>query len=268
MCGVERLVARRPPGPTSTGLRPPPSVPSFGGDAMAAETGRPDREDDPGPGQPASSSISARPYRVQDTRRPRERRDAALERPHWCSSSSRPPTSSATGWRPSRCGSIPARSAGANPEAGRRATAPRRRRAPARAGAEGERRAARCGSTRAPAPLYATDASNYRQVPIGVVVPRTTRRRRRDASRSAASTARRSSAAAAARASPGQCCNVAVVLDFSKYLNRDPRGRSREPASRASSRASCSTTCARRPRRTASPSAPIRRPTPAARSAA
>jgi FAD/FMN-containing dehydrogenase len=32
---------------------------------------------------------------------------------------------------------------------------------------------ARCASTTAAARLYATDASNYRQVPIGVVIPTT-----------------------------------------------------------------------------------------------
>ena len=50
--------------------------------------------------------------------------------------------------------------------------------------------------------LYATDGSNYRQVPIGVVVPRERGRRDRDRSTSAAGTARRSSRAAAARAWP------------------------------------------------------------------
>ena len=49
--------------------------------------------------------------------------------------------------------------------------------------------------------LYATDASNYRQVPIGVVLPRAPTTSRRW-SRSAATTARRCSPAAAAPASP------------------------------------------------------------------
>ena len=65
--------------------------------------------------------------------------------------------------------------------------------------------------------LYATDGSNYRQVPIGVVLPRDTD----DVSPpspSAASSALPCSAAAAAPRLAGQCCNVAVVLDFSKYM--------------------------------------------------
>jgi FAD/FMN-containing dehydrogenase/Fe-S oxidoreductase len=67
--------------------------------------------------------------------------------------------------------------------------------------------------------LYATDSSNYRQVPIGVVVPR-------DAGDVAATLAacRRHGAPALARGGgtslAGQCCNVAVVLDFSKYMHR------------------------------------------------
>src|SRR5438034_7263078 len=67
--------------------------------------------------------------------------------------------------------------------------------------------------------LYATDASNYRQVPIGVVLPR-------DASDVMATVAlaRKFGAPILARGGgtslAGQCCNVAVVMDFSKYMNR------------------------------------------------
>jgi len=67
--------------------------------------------------------------------------------------------------------------------------------------------------------LYATDASNYRQVPIGVVIPR-------DANDviAAAALARRHGAPILGRGAgtslAGQCCNVAVVLDMSKYMNR------------------------------------------------
>jgi FAD/FMN-containing dehydrogenase/Fe-S oxidoreductase len=67
--------------------------------------------------------------------------------------------------------------------------------------------------------LYATDASNYRQVPIGVVVPR-------DAADVAATLAacRRHGAPVLARGGgtslAGQCCNVAVVLDFSQSMHR------------------------------------------------
>jgi FAD/FMN-containing dehydrogenase/Fe-S oxidoreductase len=67
--------------------------------------------------------------------------------------------------------------------------------------------------------LYATDASNYRQVPIGVVVPRTVE--------DVIATVRlchRHGAPVLSRGGGtslcGQCCNVAVVIDFSKYLNR------------------------------------------------
>ena len=66
--------------------------------------------------------------------------------------------------------------------------------------------------------LYSTDGSNYRQVPIGVVVPRTI------------DDVVATVAAAASHGAPvlsrgggtslaGQCCNVAVVMDFSKYLH-------------------------------------------------
>ncbi|MGH7695715.1 MAG: FAD-binding and (Fe-S)-binding domain-containing protein, partial [Gemmatimonadaceae bacterium] len=66
--------------------------------------------------------------------------------------------------------------------------------------------------------LYATDASNYRQVPIGVVLPR-------DASEVVATIAlcRRHGAPVLSRGGgtslAGQCCNVAVVMDFSRYMN-------------------------------------------------
>ncbi|HEU4684885.1 MAG TPA: FAD-linked oxidase C-terminal domain-containing protein [Nitrospira sp.] len=66
--------------------------------------------------------------------------------------------------------------------------------------------------------LYATDGSNYRQVPIGVVIPRSVE----DAVHTVA-TARRHGAPVLSRGGgtslAGQCCNVAVVLDWSKYLH-------------------------------------------------
>jgi FAD/FMN-containing dehydrogenase/Fe-S oxidoreductase len=67
--------------------------------------------------------------------------------------------------------------------------------------------------------LYAADASNYRQLPIGVIVPR-------DAADVVASLAacRATGAAVLPRGAgtslAGQCANVAVVFDFSKYMNR------------------------------------------------
>jgi FAD/FMN-containing dehydrogenase/Fe-S oxidoreductase len=67
--------------------------------------------------------------------------------------------------------------------------------------------------------LYATDASNYRQVPIGVVVPRDT-----DDVIVAVEVCRAYGAPILGRGGgtslAGQCCNVAVVFDFSKYLRR------------------------------------------------
>jgi FAD/FMN-containing dehydrogenase/Fe-S oxidoreductase len=67
--------------------------------------------------------------------------------------------------------------------------------------------------------LYATDASNYRQAPIGVVLPL-------DAEDVIATVAacREFGAAVLSRGGgtsiPGQCCNVAVVMDFSKHMRR------------------------------------------------
>src|SRR5436190_19593405 len=67
--------------------------------------------------------------------------------------------------------------------------------------------------------LYATDASNYRQVPIGVVIPRNA-----DDVIQTMATAREFDAPILARGGgtslAGQCCNVAVVLDTSRYMNR------------------------------------------------
>src|SRR2546422_151624 len=76
--------------------------------------------------------------------------------------------------------------------------------------------------------LYATDASNYRQVPIGVVIPRDA-----DDVIQTMAIAREFGAPILARGGgtslAGQCCNVAVVLDTSKYMNRiidlDPQKR-------------------------------------------
>lgn len=66
--------------------------------------------------------------------------------------------------------------------------------------------------------LYATDASNYRQVPIGVVVPRD----EHDAI-AAVAVCRRFGAPIVARGGgtslAGQGCNVAVLIDCSKYLH-------------------------------------------------
>jgi FAD/FMN-containing dehydrogenase/Fe-S oxidoreductase len=67
--------------------------------------------------------------------------------------------------------------------------------------------------------LYAVDASNYRQLPIGVVLPR-------DAEdvEAALAACREVGAAVLPRGAgtslAGQCTNVAVVFDYSKYMNR------------------------------------------------
>ncbi len=79
--------------------------------------------------------------------------------------------------------------------------------------------------------LYATDASNYRQVPIGVVLPRDV-----EDVVEAVAICRRYGAPVLPRGGgtslAGQTCNVAVVIDMSKYMNQvlelDPeRGRAR-----------------------------------------
>jgi FAD/FMN-containing dehydrogenase/Fe-S oxidoreductase len=66
--------------------------------------------------------------------------------------------------------------------------------------------------------LYATDGSNYRQVPIGVVIPHDA-----DDVVATVSLAREYGAPILCRGGgtslAGQCCNVAVLLDFSKYMN-------------------------------------------------
>src|ERR1700730_6936247 len=65
--------------------------------------------------------------------------------------------------------------------------------------------------------LYATDSSNYRQVPIGVVLPRDA-----DDVITTISLAREHAAPLLCRGGgtslAGQCCNVAVVLDFSRHM--------------------------------------------------
>lgn len=82
-----------------------------------------------------------------------------------------------------------------------------------RSGMEGEVRFD--AGTRA---LYSTDASNYRQVPIGVVIPKSVE----DVVHTMA-VARKFGAPVLSRAGgtslAGQCCNAAIVIDWSKYMN-------------------------------------------------
>jgi FAD/FMN-containing dehydrogenase len=65
--------------------------------------------------------------------------------------------------------------------------------------------------------LYATDGSNYRQVPIGVVLPRDA-----DDVIAAVALAREYRAPLLCRGTgtslAGQCCNVALILDFTRYM--------------------------------------------------
>ena len=67
--------------------------------------------------------------------------------------------------------------------------------------------------------LYAVDGSNYRQVPIGVVIPRNNN----DVIATNA-LCREHGAPVLCRGGgtslAGQCCNVAIVLDFSKYMSQ------------------------------------------------
>jgi FAD/FMN-containing dehydrogenase/Fe-S oxidoreductase len=65
--------------------------------------------------------------------------------------------------------------------------------------------------------MYSTDGSSYRQVPIGVVIPRTI-----DDVVATMATCREYGAPVLSRGGgtslAGQCCNAAIVLDFTKYL--------------------------------------------------
>src|SRR5215472_13270005 len=67
--------------------------------------------------------------------------------------------------------------------------------------------------------LYATDASNYRHIPIGLVIPRD-----EDDVIAAVTVCRQFNAPILSRGGgtslSGQGCNFAVILDFSKYMNR------------------------------------------------
>ena len=67
--------------------------------------------------------------------------------------------------------------------------------------------------------LYAADSSNYRQLPVGVILPRDA------ADVEAALAACRATGAAvlprgAGTSLAGQCANVAVVFDYSRYMNK------------------------------------------------
>jgi FAD/FMN-containing dehydrogenase/Fe-S oxidoreductase len=67
--------------------------------------------------------------------------------------------------------------------------------------------------------LYSSDGSNYRQVPIGLVIPRNA-----DDVIATVAACRKFGAPVLPRGGgtslAGQCCNMAVVLDFTKYMNQ------------------------------------------------
>ena len=66
--------------------------------------------------------------------------------------------------------------------------------------------------------MYAIDASNYRQVPIGVVIPRSKEDVVADGRRLPRFGAPLLSRGGGTSLA-GQCCNVAVVIDWSKYMH-------------------------------------------------
>jgi FAD binding domain-containing protein len=67
--------------------------------------------------------------------------------------------------------------------------------------------------------LYATDGSNYRQTPIGVIRPKD-----EEDVLEAFALCRQIGAPITSRGCgtslAGQCCNVAVIIDYTKYMNR------------------------------------------------
>ena len=66
--------------------------------------------------------------------------------------------------------------------------------------------------------LYSTDGSNYRQAPIGVVIPRS----KADVEATVALACKYGApilSRGGGTSLAGQCCNVAVVMDFSKYMH-------------------------------------------------
>ena len=67
--------------------------------------------------------------------------------------------------------------------------------------------------------LYSTDASNYRQIPIGVVLPKT-----EEDIINTIKACRKYGAPVLSRGGgtslAGQTCNVAVIMDMSKYYNK------------------------------------------------
>src|SRR6185437_5643670 len=93
---------------------------------------------------------------------------------------------------------------------------------PAATGLEQQLRAKIRGEVRfdaASKALYSTDSSNYRHIPIGLVIPRD-----EDDVINTVAICRSFNAPILSRGGgtslAGQCCNAAVILDFSKYMNK------------------------------------------------
>src|ERR1700740_2327835 len=66
--------------------------------------------------------------------------------------------------------------------------------------------------------LYSTDSSNYRQAPIGVVIPRD----KEDVEITVAFCRKHGvpiTGRGGGTSLAGQCCNVSVIIDFSKYMH-------------------------------------------------
>ena len=91
--------------------------------------------------------------------------------------------------------------------------------------------------------LYAMDSSNYRQVPIGVVIPKSI-----DDVISTVALCRKFNAPLLSRGGgtslAGQCCNTAIVMDWTKYLGQileiDPARRTATVPRRRVRRPKCS----------------------------
>ena len=112
--------------------------------------------------------------------------------------------------------------------------------------------------------LYTSDGSNYRQVPIGLVVPRD------DNDVIATVAACRKFGApvlprGAGTSLAGQTCNVAVVLDFTKYMNQILEIDVGRAIRARAAGTSFWTRCATAPKKISSRSAPIPPRTAAAR---
>jgi FAD/FMN-containing dehydrogenase/Fe-S oxidoreductase len=110
-------------------------------------------------------------------------------------------------------------------------------------GLEAELRRAVTGEVRFDAgskALYATDGSNYRQIPIGVVIPKSNE----DVIQTIA-VCRKFGSPVLSRGGgtslAGQCCNVAVVIDWSKYLHHIVELNPREKYSRVQPGTICDT---------------------------